>query len=70
MNKRIFISSGLKTFYIKKTRIQFYYPQIILYNNECFLKFDTSFRIVFGNDYYGFGFNLFGFGIGCDLETK
>jgi len=70
MHNYIFITSGVKTFYIKKIKIQFYFPQIILYKRDWFIKFDTSFRVAFDDDYYGVGFNLFGFGIGCERESK
>ena len=63
-------SSGFCTKKFKNFRIQFYYPKFHFYKTDIYFSFDNCIRIMNGKDIFGFGFQVFGFGLGFDYENK
>lgn len=54
----------------KGWRLQFYYPEFYFKKVDVFISFATRLRCMVFKERkcYGFGFELFGFGFGWDLE--
>ena len=49
-------------------RFQIYHPAITISRKELYVSIPTNFRILTGNGYFGFGFSIFGFGVGFDFS--
>ena len=49
-------------------KVQLYWPEIKLGGRECHVMFRTTLRVVWSERVRGFGFQVFGFGLGVSRE--
>lgn len=49
-------------------KVQLYWPEIKLGGRECHVMFRTTLRVVWSERVRGFGFQVFGFGLGVVIE--
>lgn len=60
---------GFKTIKISRNkRLQIYYPKCRIEKDEIWLGLDTTFRIVWREEYKGIAFQILGVGIGFDIN--